>query len=99
MDHQYTAVTEGYELSETIDLGHDVTMQYLRRDGVVDGIYWEHGCNFGNTPIEFDLPSNAHVPTVGKWQLENLEPLTLSPSLLCQCGVHGFIRNGRWEPV
>jgi hypothetical protein len=26
------------------------------------------------------------------------DPLTLSPSLLCrQCGLHGWIRNGRWE--
>jgi len=28
----------------------------------------------------------------------SLEPLTLSPSLLCRsCNVHGYIRNGRWE--
>ncbi|WP_133690233.1 hypothetical protein [Mycobacterium sp. BK086] len=27
------------------------------------------------------------------------EPLTVSPSCGCSdCGLHGFIRNGRWEP-
>ena len=27
------------------------------------------------------------------------EPVTVSPSVGCDdCGLHGFIRNGRWEP-
>lgn len=31
------------------------------------------------------------------WKVEQEEPLTLSPSILClQCGDHGFIREGRW---
>lgn len=31
------------------------------------------------------------------WQVVSIEPLTLSPSLLCRvCGDHGFIRNGKW---
>ncbi len=31
------------------------------------------------------------------WAVESIEPLTLSPSLLCRlCGSHGFIRDGRW---
>ena len=30
------------------------------------------------------------------WVVESLDPLTLSPSVLCNCGVHGFIRAGRW---
>ena len=30
------------------------------------------------------------------WRVESWEPLTLSPSLLCSCGDHGFIRNGKW---
>lgn len=35
-------------------------------------------------------------PTHG-WDVLSLEPLTLSPSLLCRmCGSHGFIRDGRW---
>jgi hypothetical protein len=32
-----------------------------------------------------------------RWNVEQAEPLTLSPSVLCRaCGNHGFIRNGRW---
>jgi len=30
------------------------------------------------------------------WTLESMEPLTLSPSILCGCGHHGFVRNGKW---
>lgn len=35
------------------------------------------------------------------WAVESLDPLTLSPSILCApdkggCGEHGFIREGRW---
>lgn len=30
------------------------------------------------------------------WTVESRDPLTLSPSVLCSCGDHGFIRDGRW---
>ncbi|HYS41963.1 MAG TPA: DUF6527 family protein [Pseudonocardiaceae bacterium] len=34
------------------------------------------------------------------WHVEQDDPLTLSPSLLCTaCGDHGFIRNGQWVPA
>lgn len=33
------------------------------------------------------------------WQVESWEPLTISPSVLCSCGDHGFIRDGRWLPA
>ena len=32
------------------------------------------------------------------WKVEQWEPLTLSPSLLCHCGDHGFIQRGLWIP-
>ena len=33
------------------------------------------------------------------WQVQSWEPLTISPSLLCGCGDHGFIREGKWVPA
>jgi len=34
------------------------------------------------------------------WKLESVDPLTISPSLLCtRCQRHGFIRGGRWVPA
>ena len=32
------------------------------------------------------------------WDVQSWEPLTMSPSLLCNiCGDHGFIENGKWR--
>ena len=34
------------------------------------------------------------------WVVEQEEPLTLSPSVLCRtCGNHGFVRDGKWVPA
>lgn len=38
-------------------------------------------------------PDRANV-----WQVESWDPLTISPSVQCSCGDHGFIREGRWLP-
>lgn len=37
--------------------------------------------------------NTAGVPI---WDLESIDPITLSPSILCGCGHHGFIKNGKW---
>jgi hypothetical protein len=39
------------------------------------------------------------APNDERWTVESLDPLTLSPSLLCACGFHGYIREGRWVPA
>lgn len=44
-------------------------------------------------PVQQELEPNRP-----KWTVESWEPLTLSPSVLCGCGDHGFVRNGIWEP-
>lgn len=31
------------------------------------------------------------------WRVDCWEPLTVTPSLICHCGDHGAIREGRWE--
>lgn len=36
--------------------------------------------------------SNGHT-------VVSTDPVTISPSIACgDCGLHGFIRNGQWEP-
>ena len=34
-----------------------------------------------------------------RWTVVSWEPLTLTPSVLCQCGDHGYITNGEWVPT
>lgn len=47
--------------------------------------------------ITFDSEVARRIdPGKPTWTVESWEPLTVSPSLLCDCGDHGFIRNGRW---
>ena len=47
--------------------------------------------------ITFDGPVQRQVSN-GRafWQVEQWDPLTISPSILCSCGDHGWIRDGRW---
>jgi len=45
--------------------------------------------------VFFDIQVNAGEARP-KWQVQSADPLTLSPSLACHCGDHGFIRGGRW---
>jgi hypothetical protein len=48
--------------------------------------------------VTFDGPVQRAVhPGAAKWTVESMDPLTLSPSLLCNaCKDHGFIRQGKW---
>lgn len=48
--------------------------------------------------VTFDsLAARIVFPNHARWQVEAWEPMTLSPSLLCNtCGRHGFIRQGKW---
>jgi hypothetical protein len=36
------------------------------------------------------------APEATVWDVLSWDPLTISPSVLCSCGDHGFIREGRW---
>ncbi len=50
--------------------------------------------------VHFDTEEVRRVfPNNLRWTVESWDPLTLSPSLLCSCGDHGFIREGRWVPA
>lgn len=45
-------------------------------------------------------PAPEHFPADSVvWDLVSWEPLTISPSLLCSCGAHGFIRDSKWVSV
>ena len=87
-----------------LDLGDDHTLQFWswygepkgQRSGAIvthkkpDGT-WCQGS------ISFDVPaSRERASGRPSWTVHSWEPLTLAPSLVCHCGDHGFIREGRW---
>lgn len=45
-----------------------------------------------NGPVQQELNGGASP----YWDVQSWDPLTLSPSLLCHCGDHGFIQGGKW---
>jgi hypothetical protein len=47
--------------------------------------------------ITFDSPIAREVFKGPFWTVDSWDPLTLSPSLLCHCGDHGFIKRGLWS--
>jgi len=49
--------------------------------------------------VTFDSPLARGFFPGPFWTVESWEPLTLSPSLLCHCGDHGHIREGKWVPA
>lgn len=46
----------------------------------------------GSVHLDRGWPNNQGVI----WNVEQEDPLTLSPSIAATCGCHGFIREGAW---
>lgn len=96
---------DGIDDGPVTDIGHGVTIRYVRwRQHNPAGVLEEHDRPGGGRcadMILFDLPGVREAfPRRDVWQVLNLDPLTLSPSLACSaCGHHGWIRSGRWEPA
>lgn len=83
--------------TEWRDIGHGVSVQVRSLDGVPGGVAYRHPRPDGKGQCEGYAPLNPERPLA--WDLVSLEPLTLSPSLLClACQHHGYIENGRWRP-
>lgn len=66
------------------------------------GIIVEHKDEQGNAcsgSVPFYPPQDPseHEANRPYWTVESTDPLTISPSILCHCGKHGFIREGRWS--
>ena len=87
------------------DIGHGVSACEFRYEPLgqlhiaylhkckVEGLERHGGLAFAAVPVS-DSGSGRD------WKLEQREPLTISPSLLCMsCGHHGFLRSWRWEPA
>lgn len=87
-----------------IDLGHGVRMRFTYIRGVRGGLIESHDSPKTRERCAgsamFDLPEvrdSGYGPAL--WRVHSLDPLHIEPSLLCDCGHHGFIRDGRWVPA
>jgi hypothetical protein len=88
----------------TMDLGHSVLAQFYGLHGSAEsvkaGILYEHpdgkgGRCWGGVSFKGVNPADPRG-----WDVQSLDPLTISPSVLClSCQHHGFIREGKWVPA
>lgn len=63
----------------------DDDQQYCRERGYCEGA------------VHPDTPEVRQIMNPkALWQVGSWDPLTLSPSVLCHCGDHGWIRDGKW---
>lgn len=62
-----------------------------------------HDCNAvcGDGETRMLRNRSCSLPDDGRWTVTGPdEAATLGPSVVCEaCGLHGYWRNGRWEPV
>lgn len=87
-------------MADLIDIGDGHAIELREFAGEIAALDLHHpGCAspafISFTGRSWARQFNGNITT---WEVEQDNPLTLSPSLLCRaCGDHGFIRNGRWE--
>lgn len=78
------------EWLRTVDVGSEVRLHQYK-----DG-WWRvsHLCKMIDSD---DRIRSAPELTRGGHVIVSTDPLTISPSILCtDCGLHGFVTDGRW---
>lgn len=76
-------------------------------DGVPVGVLIKHECaarkatgNAGGGIVEDFIPVHPDAAARSPWVLESRDPITISPSVkFTCCGLHGFVRGGKWVPA
>lgn len=77
--------------------------------GIVGGIVEHHICKttegepypgMGSVPTDARILIGSPHWTIESGSVGSFDGLTLLPSILCQnCGLHGYIREGKWVGV
>jgi hypothetical protein len=94
-------------MSKLLDLGHDHTLEFVSYKGdEYAGANVAHNkpdgsrCNGFITIKGSAWDREFNDPEVASWEMSQVDPITLTPSLLCRvCGDHGFVREGKWVPA
>lgn len=82
-------------MNNPIDVGDGYTFTPRYYEGELHGFDHAHPRSDGTVCAPHWIPVGLRG-----WELHSLDPLTLSPSLLCRaCGSHGFVREGKWVPA
>lgn len=86
--------------ADAMNIGGDHFVEKMYYQGEWVGIHEWHKDKAGEWCVGWVPFSTSPIATGDTWDVQSLEPLTMSPSLLCRsCGSHGFIREGAWVGV
>ena len=101
-EHYHLDLGDGHYLEFSVGgvADEDGIVRDKTTEGFVGAVVYHHKddnprgyCSGG---IRFDVPWQREHGQKVLWQVQSWDPLTCSPSLLCHCGDHGFIRDGKW---
>jgi hypothetical protein len=87
---------ERIDRGDLTDLGEGHWINFTEHGGVRVGLIDIHAGKDGRLHaggVHFDMPEAVGT---ARWTVNSMEPLDLSPSLLCSCGDHGYIKGGKW---
>lgn len=80
--------------------GVEITEVTAGSPPVVTGLVERHFCGEGGYQHVGSLPYGPPGVASPRWQVVQADPLTIVPSVLCpQCGLHGWITDGKWVPA
>lgn len=88
-----------------LDFGHGVRGRFTvnarnERVGMIESHDGPDGQRCAGSLLFNVIEAADYGTQAPRWYVVSWDPLTLEPSLLCtECGNHGFIRNGAWEPA
>lgn len=92
MDEVLADLTDGWITLVGVGSGVEVAWYALNDVGI------RHTCNRGAKRGTIICAPRLVLNEPNGHSIISEHPVTISPSILCfDCGLHGFIRNGRWE--
>jgi hypothetical protein len=79
-------------------LGHEIAIRHVLEQ---DGEHWRfsHVCTLKNSGMLMRIAPDIQLPPQYEsgHSLISLDPLHIEPSILCiECGLHGWVRDGKW---
>lgn len=86
---------EEFESDFPINFGKGVRGDFVRYRNKVSGIIHAHMKSDGQICVGTIYWED--VPNKPRRSIDKMEPLTLREDIRCDCGLHGWIREGQWE--
>lgn len=97
--------------TESVDIGSSMTAALRIAEGLKEhldiddgtpvGVLLTHPCSArGGAAVQDFIPVGPYPMPKDPWTLDSRDPISISPSVAYTCcGLHGFLRDGKWVPA